>query len=450
MQILKSYMDNQLPNSIVKYLKKYAYDKWKIYGSNGKYKSIIVIPAIDELENIKTLLSSLIQNEKEIFPSTLILFVINHIVSSDADIKQNNIKTIEYLKNIIDKKKNEDELSRMIINSDLQIAFIDAASEDFELDDKEGGVGLARKIGMDEALKLFDYGSSEKNILICLDADCTVSRNYILTIRHTFDNHNIHAGYVNFAHDKTDDEENYKAIINYEIFLRYYVLALNYAKSPYAYHSIGSTMVCDVESYLKIQGMNKRKAAEDFYFMEKLSKITEIKRINETTVYPSSRGSWRVPFGTGKRVTRFLEKVQNEYLLYAPESFTILKKWNEVFYSDEILSAVNYLNNAKNISKTLLYFLIDNKFEENWNKILNNTRSLKQINKQKQLWFDGFKTLRLTHYLRDSEFPLINMFDALDELFSLMQIPFEYKNTHEEIPSIKIQEQYLTKLREIA
>jgi len=439
-----------LPNNVEKYLTKFAYDKWDIYGCGTKYKSIIVIPAIDEYENIKTLLTSLIKNDKITFQSTLVLFVVNHTVSSAANVKRDNIKTIEYLKNIIDKQNNKDELSQAVINSGLHLGLVNASSEGLELDDKEGGVGLARKIGMDEALKFFDYDSNNKNILICLDADCTASENYILTIRQAFGKTNISAGYVNFAHDKIDDVENYKAIINYEIFLRYYVLGLKYAESPYAYHSIGSTMVCDVESYLKIQGMNKRKAAEDFYFMEKLSKITEIKKIDGTTVYPSSRGSWRVPFGTGKRVTRFLEKVQNEYLLYAPESFMVLKKWNEVFYSDEILSAEEYLNYAKRINGTLFNFIIENKFEKNCDKILTNTKSINQINKQKRLWFDGFKTLKLIHYLRDSEFPLINMFDAVDELFKLMQIPFEHKNTNGEIPPIEVQEKYLEKLRDVA
>ncbi len=442
-------MNDQFPNRVEKYLKKFAYDKWSIYGYSRKHKSIIVIPAIDEYENIKTLLASLIQNDKGFFQSSFVLFVINHTVNSDAEVKQNNIKTIKYLRNIIDKKDHEDELSQAVINSGLQIGLIDATSEGFELGDKEGGVGLARKIGMDEALKFFDYDYDSKNILICLDADCTVSENYISTIRQTFDKTNINAGYVNFAHDKTDDEENYKAIINYEIFLRYYTLGLKYAKSPYAYHSIGSTMVCDVDSYIKIQGMNKRKAAEDFYFMEKLSKITEIKKIDGTTVYPSSRGSWRVPFGTGKRVTRFLEKVQNEYLLYAPESFTVLKKWNEVFHSDKILSAEEYLIHAGKISRSLQAFLVEKKFAVNWNKILKNTNSTDQINKQKQLWFDGFKTLKLIHYLRDLEFPLINMFDAVDELFVLMGIQNNYKNETGKIPSIMIQEKYLEKLREI-
>jgi len=443
-------MNSQLPNNVEKYLQKYSYDKWKIYKGNKKFESVIVIPAIDEYDNIKTLLSSLGQNEIEYFPTTLILFVVNHLTSSNVNVKQNNMKTIEYLKNIIDKKSSEDEFSKRIVKSNLQIGLIDASSERLELEEKDGGVGLARKIGMDKALKIFDYDTSAKKILICLDADCTVSENYISTIRRAFDKNNINAGYVNFTHGRTDDVENDKAIINYELFLRYYVLGLKYANSPYAFHSIGSTMVCDVESYMKIQGMNKRKAAEDFYFMEKLSKITDIIKIEGVTVFPSSRGSWRVPFGTGKRVTRFLEKTQNEYLLYAPESFFVLKNWMEIFHSDEILSAEEYLDHAEKINKSLFDFLIANKFKENWDNILNNSKSSNQINKQKQIWFDGFKTLKLIHFLRDSEFQLINMFDALDELFKLMKIQFEYKNTKGEIPQLPIQEKYLNKLREIA
>lgn len=443
-------MNRQLPTNIEKYLRKYSYDKWKIYSSNKNFESVIIIPAIDEYNNIKTLLFSLVQNKTEYFRTTLILFVVNNQRSSNTNVKQNNFKTIEYLKGIIDKKNPKDELSKMVINSNMQIGVIDASSEGFELNEKDGGVGLARKIGMDEALKIFEYDSTQKKILICLDADCTVSNNYISTIRKAFNKSGINAGYVNFIHQKADDEENFKAIINYEIFLRYYVLGLKYANSPYAYHSIGSTMVCDAESYIKIQGMNKRKAAEDFYFMEKLSKIADIKKIEGTTVFPSSRGSWRVPFGTGKRVTRFLEKVQNEYLLYSPESFVVLKNWIEIFHSDEILSADEYLDYAEKINKSLLEFLIVNKFKKNWDNILKNSNSNIQVNKQKQIWFDGFRTLKLIHFLRDRELPLFNMFDSLDKLFELMEISFDHKNENGKIPPITIQEKYLKKLTEIA
>ena len=147
------------------------------------------------------------------------------------------------------------------------------------MDDKNGGVGLARKIGMDIALTKFDYNSSIKRILICTDADCVVDTNYLSEISKEFNQNNYEAAVVNFAHDISGNDEETKAIICYEIFLRYYVFGLSFAKSDYAFHTIGSTMICTPEAYVKVEGMNKRKAAEDFYFLEKLAKIYPIGEI---------------------------------------------------------------------------------------------------------------------------------------------------------------------------
>ena len=437
-------MDNQLPKYVKKYLAKFAYTKWNNYlSTNRKYNTIIVIPAISEFENIKSLISSLSNNDVTYFSETLILFVVNNLKGSSNLIKADNKKTLLYLEELANKQING-------VHPNLNIDFINASTTNLELDEKDGGVGLARKIGMDLAITLFDFETNIKKLVICLDGDCTVESNYISTIRNYFNTNSVSAGYVNFNHTTTTDKENERAIINYEIFLRYYVLGLTYANSPYAYHSIGSTMVCDVESYVKVQGMNKRKAAEDFYFMEKLSKITKIEKINGTAVLPSSRGSWRVPFGTGQRVNRFLENTQNEYILYSPKSFEVLKEWVKVFHSESQLSADDYLKLAKEINTSLFNFLTSNNFQNSWEKIIKNSSSNEQIQKQKLIWFDGFKTLKLIHYLRDVEFPSINMFDALDELFLKMDINFGYKNKTDKIPPIEMQREYLKKLREIA
>jgi hypothetical protein len=184
--------------------------------------------------------------------------------------------------------------------------------------------------------------------------------------------------------------------------------------------------------------------------MEKLAKITPIKKINGTAVLPSSRGSWRVPFGTGQRVNRFMDKSQDEYKLYSPDSFMILKQWISLFFSNELLTAQIYLEKANLINKSLFNFLVKNNFENSWQKIVNNSSSNIQIQKQKHLWFDGFKTLKLIHFLRDIEHPTINMFDALDILLKKMKIDFGHKNIRDQIPSIEVQKDYLEILREIA
>ena len=192
--------------------------------------------------------------------------------------------------------------------------------------------------------------------------------------------------------------------------------------------------------------MNKRKAAEDFYFIEKLSKITSIQKIGATKIYPSPRPSWRVPFGTGQRINRFFAGSHNEFILIDPRCFRVLKKWLKVFLSDEILKAEDYLETAKNIHSSLYEFLTGQLFEDSWNRILCDTKKKDQLKKQKIFWFDAFKTMKLIHYLRDNAYPMINMFDALDEVFLFFDTKIE---RNEPIPDWQTQLKYLNVLREL-
>ncbi len=440
-----------IPEKVKKYLNKYSSDHRDIeHAGLDNIDNVIVIPAINESENIKDLFASIAENDGKYFSTTLLLFVVNNSEKANEDIKADNKKTLDYLSSIIKKMTGHfDNFQEKLLASGLRIALIDASSQGKVLSAKDAGVGLARKIGMDAALKIFNYESSLKKLLICLDADCQVDKNYLTEIADTFNQKSYHAGFVKFEHKIPDNKESAEAIICYEIFLRYYVLGLMYANSPYAFHTVGSTMVCDYESYIKIGGMNKKKAAEDFYFLEKLSKIVNIDYIKSTCIYPSARKSWRVPFGTGQRVNRFFAKTHPEYFLYDTVSFEILKRWNNVFYNEESKSANDYLSEAKKINTELYNFLLQQKFSESWGKILTNTANSKQILNQKKYWFDGFRTLKLIHHLRDSLIPQINMFDAIDNLFKMSNVKFDLKRSREKIPGLKTQIKYLEVLRDL-
>ncbi len=436
------------PLPVEKYLNKYSVVRWELQvNSDKRFRDIIVVPAISEFNNIKIFLTSILKCDSSYFKETLIIFVINNLSSSSEEVKEDNAKSIKYLDNVINNKPT-DEISELIIKSNFNIGLIDSASAAKELPENNGGVGLARKIGMDLALTVFDYDSTNKKILICTDADCTVRNNYLSEIISQFNENKLSAAVVSYEHDISGNDENTKAIICYEYYLRYYVLGLKYSESPYAFHTIGSTMVCDYESYIKVEGMNKRKAAEDFYFLEKLAKVVDIEKISSTTVIPSGRSSWRVPFGTGQRVNRFLAKQRDEYKLYDPEIFEILKKWLVVLNTNYKLVS-EYLLEAERIHPELYKFLIKQEFDRSFNKILNNSSFEKQLQVQKKQWFDGFRTLKLIHHLRDYSFPDINTFDAIDHLFEKMQITCNIKRDKEMIPELSVQKEYLEFLRKL-
>ena len=443
------FENNNLPPSVIKYLKKYASDNWRITVSeNRKYNNVIVVPAIDEFNNLSVLIDSISKIDPKYFDDTLLLIVVNNTAEVEPDIRGNNMAAIDFLIDLVEGKFDKDETRKFKSLKLPSLGFVDASSSGYELPVKDGGVGLARKIGMDLALTVFNYEKGKRNLLICLDADCTVESNYLTSIVDEFNKTKAGAGYVNFIHPYPDEEEGKLAVICYELFLRYYVLGLAFANSPYAYHTIGSTIICDAEHYCKIGGMNKQKAAEDFYFMEKLAKITEIHLVKNSFVYPQGRKSWRVPFGTGQRIGRFLSHTQDEYLLYDPSSFLILKKWLDVFESSNKISGQEYITEAKKIDPALEQFLISNSFEDSWNKILSNSKSADQLQKQKMIWFDGFRSLKLIHFLRDNGYPQIKMFDALDKLMDLTGNKSNIER-EQDIPSIDIQMKYLGILRKL-
>lgn len=440
------------PEAVIKYLRKQSLDKWRLEGAENKlFNTIIVIPAIREYGNIKPLLNSLAKNDAEHLSETLAIFVINNSPVSSEEIKENNRKTLVMLRGII--RKNEGGKDRFIdkmINSRVNIGLVDASRKSFELPVKDAGVGLARKIGIDLGLRRLNYGDRKtKKIFVSLDADCTVAGNYLKEIRDRFNNSPFKAGYINFQHKLNGPEEKKLAIICYELFLRYYVISLKIAGSPYAYPAIGSTITFDYESYIKIGGMNKLKAGEDFYFLEKMAKSTPLSYIDGTIVYPSGRGSWRVPFGTGQRVKRYLSRIQDEYLLYSFQTFILLKDWLNIFNNKEILSADEYLSKAGKLHPVLLEFLMETKFKESWDKILIHSKTESQINRQKLLWFDAFKTLKLIHNLRNKAFPMQEMFDTLDETLGYLNLTVPLRSRGNRIPPIHEQMHYLYLLRDL-
>jgi hypothetical protein len=117
----------------------------------------------------------------------------------------------------------------------------------------------------------------------------------------------------------------------------------------------------------------------------------------------------------------------------------------ELFHSGKNFPGEDYLQKANDIHTELCNFLTGQNFKNDWKKILANSKDERQIKIQKHRWFDGFRTLKLMHHLRDAAFPLISMFDALDILFKHFNLTVVERDR--DIPYVSIQKQYLLTLR---
>ncbi|MDP2838998.1 MAG: hypothetical protein Q8O11_02995, partial [Syntrophales bacterium] len=347
-------------------------------------------------------------------------------VAAEEEIRDNQI-TLTILKELIEGRTPsaaepavlKGDLER-IAGSGLRLGCIDASSAGAEIPDRDGGVGTARKIGMDAALAVLNGRGPGGGVICCLDADTLVMENYLAAVYAHFSMTDDPAAVAGYAHQKPSDPRLLAAICCYEIFLRDYVIGLAFAGSPYAFHAIGSTMSCTAQAYAAVRGMNRRKAAEDFHFLDKLAKLRKIGHIGTTTVFPSARPSDRVPFGTGQRMLRFMNGGMDEYRLYDSRIFAILREWLSGMEADPDRDSEAILAAARKIHSGLKAYLDLSRFAIDWPVIRRNCPDAEHLRRQFHVWFDGLKTLRLVHHLSRSAFPPVPMFEGLKGLLDRM------------------------------
>ena len=402
--------------------------RWKLTSFNHeKIDKVVVIPALAEKDYLFKTLLSLSKNQKRDLNSTVILCVVNNRPEGFAtpeEIKNNEI-TLKYLNYLISGSSLDigvdpsvaDQVEE-ISHSGLKLAYVDASSDGSELPG-HGGVGLARKIGMDHALTLFENHGNSNNLIISLDADTTVQPGYLSEIDRFFSKNSCKSAVISYSHQLPDDEKLSLSICAYELFLRYYTAGLKYAESPYAFHTIGSTMVCASVAYVAVGGMCRKRAAEDFYFLQNLAKYSPVGEINSTTVFPSSRVSGRVPFGTGRKMKELSSTGAEDLPFYNPEIFAVLKKYLMIFSEKESLfrlSGDDIMTRSRKIDPSLYDFLMLNDFKNVWEKLKFNSSDENSLSRHFNVWFDAFKTMKLIRYLTDNRHNYVDMYRAVETL----------------------------------
>ncbi len=393
-----------------KYILKKAITSYSVKKNpNNNLKIIIVIPCYNEDKIIDTILS--VKNNNYNDNLYEIIIVINHSINDKIQIKNNNIKTLEQLNNNIKK------------NNWNNIFCIKA----FDLPPKKSGVGFARKIGMDLAIKRFNDINNNKGIIVSLDADTLVKQNYLSEIDKLFSKNNIEGVSIYFEHQLNNKHINTKqdnAILLYELHLRYFVLSLKFIGYQNVFHTVGSAFAITSLTYAKYGGMVTKKAGEDFYFINKIASNGKFKYLTKTTVYPSSRESDRVPFGTGPEVTKIIKN--DSLLTYDFNSFLDLKDFINNFNWFYKISEQDYKNICKNLPENLVDFLNQNNFFDNITKISTNSTNIHTFKKAFFKWFSVFrviKFLNLSHTVKYQK----------KDIISQVKIYLQFTNNHNNI-----------------
>lgn len=357
---------------------------------------VIVIPCYNE-PNLLASLNSLWRCERPKCAVEVIV-VINSSESSPPEVLEQNRRT-----------HAEAELwAREDCDGAFRIHFLQTPN----FPRKHAGVGLARKIGMDEALHRLDQLKRLDAPIVCFDADSTCEPNYLMEIETYFSSRPKSPGCsIYFEHPLEGAErmEIYDAITLYELHLRYYVEALRFAGFPHAFHTIGSSMAVRAEAYMKQGGMNKRQAGEDFYFLHKIIPLGHFGEINTTRVIPSPRPSDRVPFGTGRAVRDYL--ATRKFETYPLQAFGDLK---------ELLEMIPALRETNapltKLADSLQQFLTQQNFPQHLAEIRAHTTTPETFRARFFRWFDGFLAMKYIHQARDTAYGPAEITQAAREL----------------------------------
>lgn len=353
--------------------------------ADGNVRVTVVIPALAENPAIFDTLADLRDNSPESLDRAQVIVVVNNRPpeSSAAEDRDNNRETLARL-------RSGDGCGP------FHLAWVDASSPGLELPGGQG-VGLARKIGMDLGLGLQAGRGAEDGAIACLDADTRVGPGYLDALEVFFSVPGRWAGWCAFAHPL---EENTAAITAYELHLRCYELGLRWAGSPYAFPAVGSTMACTADAYAAVGGMGRRLAGEDFYFLQQLAKTGPVERVPGALLHPSARGSLRVPFGTGARVTRWRENPE-QAITYHPDTYRLLREWLALAESLMDAPPEYWPAAAEKVDPRLAAFLEARRFPAAWGRITAQAKTPAMRRRRFHEWFDGFQTLKLVHFLRD-------------------------------------------------
>jgi hypothetical protein len=331
----------------------------------------VALPVLDESEQLPRLIRCF---ESQTFRNFNVTVCVNQPDEwwhddEHKNICEDNLRSLDLLKNVAGSKWK----------------VIDRTSPGKGWKGRRHGVGWARKIVMDG----ISAEAGEGDIILSMDADVEFSSNYFESVAENFLSNPRAVGMaVPYFHKPVANHDAYRAILRYEIYMRYYSLNLWRIGSPYTFTALGSAMACPVWAYRAVGGMTPKMSGEDFYFLQKLRKFGNLLFWNPEKVFPASRFSDRVYFGTGPAMIRGNKGDWSGYPLFPVRFFDEIKETYDLFPS--------FFTKTRN-TKVVEFLTAHLNEEDPFGMIRSNSKDPVQFVRACHEKFDG---LRVLQYLK--------------------------------------------------
>ncbi len=271
---------------------------------------------------------------------------------------------------------------------------------------RKRGLGTARKLGMDEAVRRLNAVNKPDGVIACLDGDAQVESNYLAVMCQHFKNHQRHQA-LKFSFEMpafvegTVEEHNRKALYH-ELHWRYYNLACGAAGFPISHHSMGTVSALRNSAYQKHGGMHPGKDAPDFHFYRNIAEIGALAETNETLVKPGRMAvnfHYNPPFSTAD---------SKGYFTFHPQGFRYLRTFFKHVPEFYLISRP-----LEHLGGELPYIMIDFLsayfFDERIDEIRSNSRGYNSFERRFYQWFNAAMVFKFVQFVRDNVHPSIRV-----------------------------------------
>lgn len=339
----------------------------------------VAIPAMDELDYLPVTLDALCQQKTNATFEVYICVNQPDNYWSDATkstICEHNRLLLEYLQHY----------------PFLTLHVLDYSSPGKGWIGKKTGVGFARKVLFEKILSV----SEPDDLIVSLDADTYVEPDYLESIASPFrKNKSLNAIAVPYYHrlDPQDEICN-RTMLRYELYMRNYAINLLKIKSPYGFTALGSAIVMRASALRKVGNITPLQSGEDFYLVQKFCKMGGLSLFNTKCVYPASRFSDRVPFGTGPAMIQGSRGIWDSYPIYLHTCFAPIQEaythLHDIFDNNFIITDNDFLS----------FLQKDTEKQDIWQDIRKNVSDYPHFVKAFHQKADG---LRLLQYVRTKQ-----------------------------------------------
>ena len=397
---------------ITRYLRDFGDEVLEFYPlipKDFRWDHLVLIPLTHEYELLEDLLLSIKEAALAAKGRVLLMVLINGREDCSLEGNSDHEKSMDRLAHGLLRKVPLGGFGFVGSRGEFDILCLEYTIRTRPFQAKEG-VGHARKKLADLALKLKEGGQFSGEYFHVTDGDALVPRDYFLAPK----DQECVAMTFPFLHVKDGfrgDELYWQALCAYDLWLRYYQLGLKSASSPYALDTIGSLLLVHCEAYALVRGFPRRLAGEDFYLLNKLRKLGPIRSLKAEPLRLRCRSSDRVPFGTGPGTAKFYHELKERGAAYVmhPQCFEILKIVLQSVQSQDFKGMEASLERE---GDEVVAICREQRFEWAYQEARKRARDELGALREFHSYFDGFKTMKFLHRLRDEVYSTVPLTEA--------------------------------------